>query len=161
MAAVSETSNEEVLADLAAALADGVEAALPTWVETCVRHRLVEYRGSVGEHVLAEARAAGTEARADVGSRVRALLELDPDEQWTNPLAIVRTGVAYPTEVLRAAGVPPVVRDPQAEAQFPDDDYDLTPTKFSDIDPDLFDTSIAWGAAKAFVVKARHRDLDP
>ncbi len=60
--------------------------------------------------------------------------------------------------MLRTAGVPPVVRDTQAEAQFPDDDYDLTPTKFADLDPALHEPSLAWGAAKAFVVKARHED---
>lgn len=154
---MSERSNEQVLADLAAELAAGVEAAMAGWVETCVRHRLVDFAGVADEQVMVAARSAGERARADVGSRVRALLELDPDQQWTNPLAIVRTGVAYPTAVLREAGVPPVVRDPLAAEQFPDDDYDLTPTRFADLDEGLFDTSIAWGAAKAFVVKARHQ----
>jgi hypothetical protein len=161
MAAVSETSNDQMLADLAAALADGVEAALPPWVEANVRRLLIAFFGAVDADVLAEARVAGAAARDEVGPRVRALLETDPDEQWTNPLSIVRTAVAYPTVVLRSAGVPAVVRDPQAEAQFPDDDYDLTPTKFADLDPELHDLSLAWGAAKAFIVKSRHRDLGP
>ena len=159
MAAVSETSNEQVLAELAAALADGVDAALPSWVETNVRRLLVAFFGTAEADVLAEARTAGLAARDDIGPRLRALLDTDPDQQWTNPLSIVRTAVVYPTAVLRAAGVPAVVRDPQAEAQFPDDDYDLTPTKFVDIDPDLHEPSLAWGAAKAFIVKSRHQDL--
>jgi hypothetical protein len=127
------------------------------WVETCVQHRLVEWSGASDEAVMDAARDAGAKARADIGGRVRALLALDPDAQWTNPLAIVRSGVSYPTGVLRDAGVPPVMRDPLAQEQFPDDDYDLTPTRFSDLDEGLFDVSIAWGAAKAFVVKARHQ----
>lgn len=156
-----DRSNEERLGELASALADGVDAALPAWVETCVRHRLVAWSGRADDATMEAARSAGAQARADVGGRVRALLAMDPDEQWTNPLAIVRSGVSYPTGVLRAAGVPAVVRDPLAEEQFPDDDYDLTPTRFSDLDEELFDVSIAWGAAKAFVVKARHQGSRP
>ena len=124
-----------------------------------MRRLLLAFFGAADADVLAEARRAGLAARDDIGPRLRALLDTDPDEQWTNPLSIVRTAVVYPTTVLRAAGVPAVVRDPQAEAQFPDDDYDLTPTKFADIDPDLHEPSLAWGAAKAFIVKSRHQDL--
>lgn len=153
---MAERSNDEVLAELAGELADGIEAALGPWVERSVRQLVVAYAGAIDDSVTERARAAGVAARADVAPRVRALLELDPDEQWTNPLALVRTAVAYPTEVLRETGVPPVVRDAAAEAQFPDDDYDLTPTRFADLDPDLHEPGLAWGAAKAFVVKARH-----
>jgi hypothetical protein len=161
MAGVTGTSNEERLAELAAALADGIDAALPPWVERSVRVVAVAQTGAIDDDVLARARQAGTAARDDVGPRVRALLAADVDEQWTNPLAIVRQAVAYPTRVLREAGVPPVGRDAMAEEQFPDDDYDLTPTRFADLDADLHEPSLAWGAAKAFVVKARHADLRP
>ena len=69
----------------------------------------------------------------------------------------MRSAVRYPTEVLAAAGVPPVVRDAFAVEAFPDDLYDLTPGSFTDLDPDLGDVGIAWGAAKAFVIRARHQ----
>lgn len=153
---MSERSTEELLADLASALADGVDAALAPWVDACVHRMLLAFAGTVDEAVMEQARRAGRAARDDVGPRVRALLELDVDDQWTNPLALVRTAVVYPTAVLRDAGVPGVVRDATAATQFPDDDYDLTPTRFADLDPDLHDVGLAWGAAKAFVVKARH-----
>jgi hypothetical protein len=159
MAVVAETSNEARLGDIARRLADGVEAALPRWVEASVDRVLVAYAGRADPGVMSEGRLAGARARDDIGRRVRALLEMDADEQWTNPLSIVRDAVVYPTEVLRAAGVPPVVRDPVAEEQFPDDDYDLTPTRFADLGQDLHEVSLEWGAAKAFVVKSRHRDL--
>lgn len=153
---MTASSNEAVLAELARTLADGVDAALAPWVERSVRGLLVAYAGAADEVVMERARAAGHAARDEVGPRVRALLELDVDQQWTNPLAVVRTAVVFPTGVLRDAGVPGVVRDGAAEAQFPDDDYDLTPTRFADLDPDLHEPGLAWGAAKAFVVKARH-----
>lgn len=156
-----ETSNEERLAELARRLADGVESALAPWVERCVERVLVAQGGATDDAVMDQARRAGDAATAEVAPRVRALLELDPDEQWTNPLHLVRAAVAYPTQVLRDAEVPPVERDAAAEQQFPDDVYDLTPARFADLHPDLHEPSLAWGAAKAFVVKARHRDLSP
>jgi hypothetical protein len=161
MAGVVESSNEARLGELARQLAEGVEAALPRWVEASVENLLVAYAGQAEPRVLVEAGTAGRRARDDVGSRLRRLLEADPDEQWTNPLSIVRDAVVYPTEVLRAAGIPPVVRDELAQTQFPDDDYDLTPTRFADLDPALHVLSLEWGAAKAFVVKSRHREVGP
>jgi hypothetical protein len=156
---VSDPSDDARLAEFARVVADGIDEALPGWVERSVEQILVAFSRRADESVMVEARAAGQRARDDIVPRVRTLLEADVDAQWTNPLAIVRAAVRYPTEVLRAAGVPPVVRDEQAERQFPDDDYDLTPTRLADIDPELHEPSLAWGAAKAFVMKARHREL--
>jgi hypothetical protein len=65
--------------------------------------------------------------------------------------------VKYPTEVLRAAGVPPVQRDSFVEQAFPDDIYDLAPASFADLDPALQEAGLSWGAAKAFDHKRRHR----
>ena len=100
---------------------------------------------------------AGRRAAVDVGGQVRALLEQDVDEQATGPLAIVRTAVRYPTEVLQAAGVPPTVRDEFAERAFPDDRYGLAPAAFADLDPALHEPGIVWGAAKVHVVLARRK----
>jgi len=69
----------------------------------------------------------------------------------------VRSAVVFPTEVLRAAGVPPVDRDEAARTMFPDDDYDLTPASFAELDPALTEVGIVWGAAKAHVHLARRR----
>lgn len=137
-------------------LAEGVEASLPRWVERSVERMIVAHLGSADAVVMAMARRAGEQARAHIGPRVRALLSADIDEQWANPLSILRQAVAYPTEVLRQAGVPPVQRDRFAEERFPDDDYDLTPASFADIDPSLLDPGLAWGAAKAWLHKQRH-----
>jgi len=85
------------------------------------------------------------------------LLDADIDEQVSTPLAILRSlAVRYPTAVLRDAGVPPVQRDEFVEEVFPEDTYDLAPAAFTDLDPDLGDVAIAWGAAKAFEHKRRH-----
>lgn len=135
--------------DHARALADGIEAALPGWVVRCVGR----YLPDPGE----EAADAGTRAAVEVGGAVRQLLALDIDEQRTTPLTLLRDAVRYPAEVLRGAGVLPVERDPFSRERFPDDDYDLTPATFADVDPSLADVGLAWGAAKAWEHKRRHR----
>ncbi|MDQ3108237.1 MAG: hypothetical protein M3Q68_10585 [Actinomycetota bacterium] len=144
---------EQALVQLATALADAVDEAIPSWVVRCVRGRLT----AVPRHVLDDARHAGGRARDDVGVAVRVLLSTDVDDQRGNPLALLRTAVSYPTEVLLRAGATTVTRDKFSRERFPDDDFDLTPANWSDVDPSLQELGIAWGAAKAFVHKQRHR----
>ncbi len=163
-----ETSDDK-LAAYARALADAVEAALPGWVTRSVARRLgdagmvdeLEVAGVAGVADVAEvaevADATATLARNEVMPRIRALLGTDIDHQWTTPLALLRAAVAYPTSVLRGAGVAPVARDPFAERAFPDDVYDHAPASFADIDPSLQEPGLAWGAAKAHVHLARRR----
>lgn len=139
------------------ALAEAVEAALPGWVERAVARLVAAHRGTVDDAVLAAASAAGRRAGAEVGARLRTLLDADWDEQRTTPLTLLREAVRYPTEVLRAAGVPEVVRDREQERLFPDDPYDLAPATWADVEPSLTAPGIAWGAAKAMALQERHR----
>jgi hypothetical protein len=108
--------------------------------------------------VRAAAAEAGRRAATEVAREVRDLLALDIDDQRTTPLSLLRRAVRYPTEVLRAAGVPPVVRDEHQERLFPEDDYDLAPANFADVSPDLADVGLAWGAAKAYTHLERRRE---
>lgn len=149
-------SGADEVAAHARALADAVDAALAGWVERSVERLLMEATGEADPATMAEARAAGDRARDDIGGRVRALLEADIDDQRQSPLALLRSAVAYPTAVLRRAGVPPVGRDEFSLDRFPDDDYDLTPASFADVDPSLLEPGLAWGAAKAWAHRRRH-----
>jgi hypothetical protein len=144
--------------EYAATLADGIEAALPGWVERSVDRVVRAWGGSVDvEAVRVAAAQAGREAAATVGAQVRALLDADIDEQHTTPLSLVRAAVRWPTSVLRDAGVPPVVRDEHQERLFPDDVYDLAPANFADVDPALAEVGLAWGASKAYEHLRRHK----
>ncbi|HEX2851511.1 MAG TPA: hypothetical protein VHN98_13200 [Acidimicrobiales bacterium] len=142
----------------ATALADAIEAALPGWVERCVRARAATagLDAGPGSAIGRDAALAAQRARDEVLPAVRALLMDDIDVQRTTPLALLRMAVSYPTEVLRNAGVPPTARDDFARARFPGDDYDLTPATWADVDDSLVEPGIAWGAAKAFAHKVRH-----
>jgi hypothetical protein len=147
---------DAVLAAAGAALGDGVVAALPAWVERSVRDLLVAFHGSADPAAMAQAREAGRRAVEEVEPELRRLLAADVDRQWANPLALVRRAVRFPTAVLAAAGVPPVVREDYDEAHFPDDVYGLAPRTFAELDPGLHDLGILWGAVKARSHLARH-----
>lgn len=149
---------EQLLAAYAVALIDAADAALGPWVERSVARRWADWTGSEPGPALRDASVeAGREAATVVVGRLRELLEADVDAQRTGPLAVLRRAVVYPTAVLRAAGVPPVVRDEFAVRNFPDDDYDLSPATFADIDESLHEPGLVWGAAKAHVVLTRRR----
>jgi hypothetical protein len=145
------------LAAYAGALADGVERAIAGWVDRAVRSVLAAQGIPVTGDVEAGIADAAARARADGAPRVRALLEADIDVQVGNPLAVLRSLVPYPTTALRAAGAQPIARDEFAERIFPDDVYDLSPASFADVDPDLHEPGLVWGAAKAHVHLARRR----
>jgi hypothetical protein len=150
------TEPEPDIHDYAEVLADGIEAALPTWVVQSVERIITAWMGHMPPDVAQAAEIAGQEARSDTGRAVRRLLMSDIDEQRTTPLALIRQGVKYPTGVLRSAGVPPIERDRFSADAFPDDAYDLSPRSFADVDPALAEAGIAWGAAKAFAHRRRH-----
>lgn len=142
--------------DRSAALTNGIVAAVPAWVQRCVTTVMSAYSGEVPEVVASEAAEAGQYARESVSQQLHLLMESDIDEQRTTPLSVLRSAVAYPTAVLSRAGVPPVHRDQFAEKVFPEDVYGLSPASLGELDPQLVDLGIAWGAAKAMAHKRRH-----
>jgi hypothetical protein len=144
------------LEEQARALADAIEAALAPWVIRSVERVMMAWAGEVPVDVARRAREAGEQARVETGGAVRQLLERDIDDQVTTPLMLLRAAVRWPTAVLLSAGVAPVVRDRFDERAFPEDLYGLTPARFADIEPDLADLGLAWGAAKAQEHRRRH-----
>ena len=145
------------LAHHAATLAAGVESAIGPWVERTVAEVAGRWDPEAPSRLAVAAAAAGAEAADQLAPRVRELLETDVDRQRTGPLALLREAVSYPTAVLSSAGVPEAERDEFAVRAFPDDLYDLSPASFADLDPDLHEPGLVWGAAKAHVILARRR----
>ena len=137
-------------------LVDACSEAVGPWVQRCVERVAGAWDESLPVRLTEATADAACAATAQVTDQMRALVALDVEEQWTNPLAVLRAAVAHPTAVLAAAGVPPVVRDEFAERAFPDDPYDLSPASFADVDPSLHEPGLTWGAAKAHVVISRH-----
>lgn len=149
--------DEALLAACADDLVDAVSSHLGQWVVRCVTTVAEAWEPGSSAALAAPAQAAGERAVAAVVPPLAALLATDVDRQATNPLAILRAAVAFPTEVLAGAGVPPVARDDFDARAFPDDPYGLTPASFAEVHPALTDPGVAWGAAKAHVVLRRRR----
>jgi hypothetical protein len=156
--ASDDPADLDKLAEYADALGAAVEVALPGWVQRAVADRWSAANGGEPPPELNDAaREAAAAAVDDVLPPLRTLLALDVGEQPTNPLEIIRRAVVHPTRVLAAAGVPALPRDEQARRLFPDDDYDLVPGAFGDLDPSVHDPGLHWGAAKAHVLMRRRR----
>lgn len=141
-------------------LADAVEAALPSWVRHSVERFLPQdsINGDATGKLDGEIEAAGRAAVTEVGGALRDLLARDLDDQWTNPLSILRTAAVHPTRILAAHGVAPVDRDRHAQRIHPDDVYDLTPGSFADFGPEVHERGITWGAAKAHLHLRRRKE---
>jgi hypothetical protein len=145
------------LEEAGAAIVEGVERSLAGWVEREVR-RIADAWGGLDptdrRRLDDAARQAGALAVRRVGGALRALLATDPRRQTSTPLEIVRGAYREPTAVLAAAGVPAVVRDSFDERAWPDDRYGLVPRSLGDLgDPELGPLHLAWGLAKAAVVR--------
>jgi hypothetical protein len=147
----------EAIEEHATAFADAIEAALPSWITGSVVRVAQAQLGDVPLALATAAAGAGRHVQTQTGPAIRDLLATDIDAQGTTPLALVRQAVRVPTQVLRDAGISPVARDRFAREAFPDDDYDLSPASWADIDPALTELGIRWGAAKAFEHRRRHR----
>lgn len=155
---LSEADALERLREASRVLVAGIVDVVPVWAG---RHaaRLGAAWGAWDPERLAavcrDAEDAGRRAAERVAGELEALFAQDPAIQRATPLQIVRTAVREPGAVLAAAGLPGVVRDPFAEEAWPDDDYDLVPRTFRDLDVDLAAVHFAWGMAKADVLRAR------
>jgi hypothetical protein len=154
---LDDPGDADALARYAATLADGIEAAIPGWIDRLVRGVLDDQGIAVDGGLAGGIAEAGRQAQAEGARRVRALLATDIDAQRGNPLSVLRALVPHATAVLRHAGAQPVSRDEFSERSFPDDVYDLTPASFADVDPALHEPGLVWGAAKAHVHLARRR----
>ncbi len=150
-----ELDPDTALARLGAELAERVVAAVPGWVRRAVEGAVpATHPGR--DAVLARAEWAAGHAQQVVAEALRALVRADVDAQRTTPLAVVRSVVRYPTEVLRGAGVAAAPRDRFQSERFPEDVYGLTPATLQVLDPGLGDLALAWGAAKAMAHRRRH-----
>jgi hypothetical protein len=148
---------DEALRQYADALAEAIDDAIPRWVDRAVRLVLGAQGLAVDADTTARLDQAAVAARDEGAPPIRELLATEIDQQRTNPLAMLRSLVRYPTEVLRAAGARPVARDEVDQRLFPGDVYGLTPASFADVDPSLHEPGLAWGAAKAYVHLSRRR----
>ncbi len=157
----AEAEGLALMADGATRLLDGVVRLGPAWVVRIVTN-LVDAWGGLDAPARAGAVAAATRAGGTATARVeqelRGLFALDPAAQRATPLEIIRSLRREAAEVLAAAGIPEVVRDPFETRAFPDDVYGIvlrSPVELGD--DELGGALLGWGMGKAKVLRARAR----
>jgi hypothetical protein len=152
-------NSQALMDDGAARIVEGVEQHAATWVVLAVTRILDAWgRLDTAAYVAAVAHAhdAGNDAAERVTHELRSFFATDVDAQRTTPLAIVRTLRIEATNVLMAAGVPAVERDPFDARAFPDDIYGIVPKDLGELgDEDLGAALIAWGLGKSGVLRDR------
>lgn len=141
---------DDMLRAAGLALAERARVVLGPWFEGRVLGALGT-AGPVGADLLADARAAAATAAEDAVAGLAALAVADVDTQRTTPLAVLRAATAGLTDVLRRAGGVPPGPGPA------DDPYRLVPGRWSDVDAELGELALVWGAAKAVAHAGRHR----
>jgi hypothetical protein len=158
----SEAAGYALMAEGSQRLIDGVARLGPGWVVRAVTG-LIDAWGKLDAGARSEAIAAADVAGGRAGARVeaelRSLFALDPAAQRLTPLEIIRSLRHEASDVLRAAGVPEVVRDPFETRAFRDDVYGIvlkTPAELGD--DELGGALLAWGMGKAKVLRTRTRD---
>ena len=154
-----EARARERLEETGDAIVTGVETWVPPWAVSQVA-RLLDAWGRAAPETRARAETqasdAGEAAARRVAAALRELFAIEPELQTATPLEIVRSVYRELTEVLAAAGVQPIRRDEFDERAWPDDVYGLVPRTLGDLgDPELAPLHLAWGMAKATVVRAR------
>jgi len=157
--AASAARGAALMASSATAIIDGVRTHAAAYALRRATEILDAWAGEPAEGrdvtgtKLLDAAAVAAQRVLD---ELEQLLAADPAEQRYTPLEIVRTLRREPSEVLAAAGVPPIVRDPFEERALPDDPYGLAARSLADLgDTELGPMLLAWGVGKATVLRAR------
>ena len=85
-------------------LSAAVGPAVERWVRRSIDALLVAAAVDRTAAMADAIERAAVDARAHVAAELAEFLALDVDDQRTNPLAVLRSAVRFPTEVLREAG---------------------------------------------------------
>jgi hypothetical protein len=124
--------------DLAARVHAALVAAYRPYVESVLAGR--------GLPAVPEAVAEGS---AWLDTALSDLLDVAAADQRRSPLELFQEAMRFPTEALKAAGVPHVSRDPVSESALPGDLYDLAPASSQALGEDVWLAHLEWGANKA------------
>ena len=140
-----------------AALLAAVDSSFVGWLQNCAIQGCVRGLGACSDDLAAAALQMAQAARPIVVCELEALLSLDPEQQRTNPLSVLREAVRFPAALLLENAVPTPVRSSFDARILPLDVYGLGPANWADVDPSLSEPGLIWGAWKAKTILDRHR----
>lgn len=141
----------------AAALFEAVDQVLAGWLATSVISTAIRITGDCEPELHRLAHQMAAQAHPIVLEELRLVLSADVDHQRSNPLAILRRAIRFPTNVLLQCNVPPPTRPVFEAEHFPEDLYSLGPANWSDVSESLSEPGLVWGAWKAKTILDRRR----
>jgi len=139
-------------------LAERAAVVLLPWLVRRSTIVLGEAGSTTENDVTSELTAAVTSAAVAAIQTLYELAGADLDDQRTTPLAAVRSAVSgAPTAILAQAGIPlPATAPGEARARS-GDKYGLAPDSWAEVDDELAELALQWGAVKAAVHRRRHQ----
>jgi hypothetical protein len=152
------------LTEYGIALAEAIQAAMPSFVERLVRERSTAFgvplqTGATPQDFAAlhgDVTKLGQSVASAVDHALREFFISDIDSQRTTPLTIIRNHLGPVTEFLRSLSFSPADRDPFDVSSFPADVFALGPQAWQDFGEEAHEAGLRWGAAKAMVHRQRH-----
>lgn len=135
-------------AEIAASLLSAIDRALAPWVEQTLNARGLTDPATVTATVAA--------VRAGALPDLEQLLAADIDRHRSTPLEILRRAATPMTEVLAAHGLQ---RDPRALEDR--DPFQIGPMTWSDLNEEVAEAGMTWGAAKAHIHISRRKRVPP
>ena len=135
------------------AYGEQLRAAVAASIEGWLRIQLQRFPGLNVDALAPDIANVANEA----DRRLVELIEADVDTPLSGPLERIRGAVELLGPTLRDHGVTPPTRDPFDVRVRPDDHYALGPISFADLGEPVHQAGIAWGAAKAYLHKAKRK----
>lgn len=153
--AVSEARAMAMLADVSPLIVACVSSNLSMWLGSRSIEIASAWLGKTSPDLAAALGAASDAATMRVAKEIEELLSQDPQEQRSTPQSILRGCHLEPGQVLARLGVPEVERGAFEDRTLPEDKWSLAPNDLGEISQELGPLLLAWGLAKATVLRAR------
>lgn len=145
------SDRRQALEQYPAALFDAVAACYDEWLTRSINERA---HGAIAQERIREIVAESSRTALE---DLYEFLSVDVDQQKNNPLHILRQSTRLANELLRSGAVTPPVRDEFETSAMPHDLYGIGPLTWRDLNEDVHEAGITWGAWKAATVLSRRR----
>jgi len=154
--AAAEAEGTAILNEVSPLLLSGITIGLPIWLTNRTAEVLRAWmKGPLSESEEENITEASMASTVRVSNELRALFAQDPALQRETPLSIVRGSHREPGLLLLGLGVGELERDPFEERALPEDRWSLSPPDLASLGEDLGPLLLAWGLAKARVLRSR------
>ncbi len=154
-AAADEERAIAMLLELSPLIVACISSGLDNWLRRRSTAVASAWLGELSGEALGLIEAAVEQATRRVTDELEEFLLLDPAQQRSTPQSILRGCHVEPGQALSQMAVPEVERSEFEARNLPGDRWSLAPHEMHQLSADLGPLLLAWGLAKASVLRAR------